>query len=222
VRWDASASFALVQAERSTWALDVANKAQIKVLSDACGFGDVHFDPARRQLIAVKHSPPPGSTWCTEGEQAITFFDLNTGAETRRVEFPNVERPIRFVASSDGRTLAVRDVPNGFAVYESFLVLVSGETGAITEINDGPSAVGVVRFSPDGRYMALAYVFYVRVWDVWNLPSAVEDRRPLYFLKLYDGEGWWDYRFASNTVIEIGVRGGLTRRFDLSTGQYVN
>jgi WD40 repeat protein len=227
--WEPSSAFAIVRGDTSTWVIDIAGRTQVKVTDNKCGFSTYHFNVTRRLLVGVKVVTRAGAPgYCLEGEapteDAITVFDLNTGAEVRRIVIPGLERKPTFVPSPDGHTLAVRDVPNGFAVHTSFLLLADIDTGALTELNDGPSAVGLIRFSPDGRYLALQYRYYIRIWDVWALPADVSERKPIHYMGFPTWPKdvrWWRWRFVSNTEIEIGGDGGLTKRFDLVSGQYV-
>lgn len=216
--WDPAAQYAVLRAERSTWLLDVVGRAQIKVSDNHCGLIDFHVDNASRQVIIVRRTTfrnPP--TLCAGADRALTILDLNTGAELRRVETPQVARGPYFDVSPDGRLLAVKEFRESFEYYASVLLVVERETGAVTQLNNGPGSTGVLRFSPDGRYLAIGGEHYVRVWDLQNLASTVDERKAQYYKM---PRRYTPYRFISNTVIALGTAGTPEGQIDLSTGQH--
>ncbi|HEX2905389.1 MAG TPA: WD40 repeat domain-containing protein [Phototrophicaceae bacterium] len=75
-----------------------------------------------------------------------------------------------------------------------------------------------VTISDDNRYL-IAGREAIRVWDLQNLPEAVEDRLPLY--RHGGPKGLiWSVRFVEPTVIETTSDDGV-QKWDLHTGAYI-
>jgi WD40 repeat protein len=220
--WDRSARYAVLRAERSTWLVDVHNRTQTNVSDNHCGLLDFYVDSGSRHAIIVKQvtfrNPP---TFCAGADRAITVVDLNTGAEVRRIETPQVVRGPYFDVSPDGRLLAVKEFAGSFERYASVLLVVEWRTGAVTQLNNGPGSTGVLSFSPDSRYLVIGGQHYVRVWDLQQLAGTVAERKPQYYRM---PRRYMPYRFISNTVIQLGTVDAPEGQIDLSTGQavYVN
>ncbi|MGI8896811.1 MAG: caspase family protein [Pyrinomonadaceae bacterium] len=94
----------------------------------------------------------------------VKFWDLATGREARAVKLPDKEiDSIELAFTSDGRLLVSGIVDKRLRLWD-----VSGKVNE-RELATTTTDRGVIRFSRDGRVLALAEGFTVKLWDVATL-----------------------------------------------------
>jgi len=94
----------------------------------------------------------------------VKFWELATGREARTVNLPNKEIDnIEIAFTSDGRLLVSGIVDKRLRLWD-----VSGKVSE-RELATTTSDRGVIRFSRDGRMLALAEGFTVKLWEVATL-----------------------------------------------------
>ncbi len=94
----------------------------------------------------------------------VKFWDLATGREARAVNLPNKEiESIEIAFTSDGRLLVSGIVDKRLRLWD-----VSGKINE-RDLATTTTDRGVIRFSRDGRTLALAEGFTVKLWDVATL-----------------------------------------------------
>ena len=91
----------------------------------------------------------------------VKFWDLATGREARAVNLPNKEiDSIELAFTSDGRLLASGIVDKRLKIWD-----LSGK-GNERELTPTATDHSLIRFSRDGRLIALAEGYTVKLWDV--------------------------------------------------------
>ncbi|MBI5667363.1 MAG: hypothetical protein HZC41_05085 [Chloroflexi bacterium] len=188
----------------------------IRFIPNMARFGQEYWDIFRGWLWG---SAPGGVAIYSLADGSLVTFLKNRACE--RCQWGAESR---FVFSSDGQkvtlySIAQRGTVGAITVYD--LATMTG-----TEVNvEGLAAPYIpfadyhpVALSPDNRYLAVGYDA-IRVWDLQNLPEAVEDRLPIY---RHGGPTAriWSVRFAAPGVIETTSEEG-TQRWDLHTGVYI-
>lgn len=173
-------------------------------------FEQVYWDDHRRWV------------WISSNRGVIAF-NIESGAQTANYFNPfGGEQSWRatdssFTFSPDHSKVIVhgQDTWNGYT--NPGLSVYDIETGNGLAVNPELNGAGNVAMSPDNRYLVMTYTA-VRVWDLHNLPEAVEDRLPVYRFGLpYLGNKAY---FEDNTtlVAESGTSGTILR-WNLETGQ---
>lgn len=171
---------------------------------------------------------PNNRIW-SSGRGGAVVYDLSTAQEM--TYYPNIEANTyldsRFNFSPDGSKLIVYTIayhntysPNrGITVYD----LVSGEPTIVNAGSLGAPYIPRATYHPvalseDNRYLIAGYEV-IRVWDIQNLPEAVDERLPIY---RHGGPEAriWSARFVDWGVIETTSSEG-TQKWDLHTGAYI-
>lgn len=94
----------------------------------------------------------------------VKFYELSTGRETRTVNLPDKEiNSIELVLPPDGRLLAAGIVDKRLRFWD-----LSGK-GSERELAVTATDNGLVKFSRDGRLLALGEGYTLKMWDVANL-----------------------------------------------------
>ncbi len=94
----------------------------------------------------------------------VKFWDLATGRETRAVNLPDKEiDSIELAFTPDGRLLASGIVDKRLKLWD-----LSGK-GNERELTTTATDFGLIKFSRDGRLLALAEAYTVKMWDVATL-----------------------------------------------------
>jgi WD40 repeat protein/serine/threonine protein kinase len=103
---------------------------------------------------------PDGKTLVSAGaDQTIRVWDADTGREIRTLAARASTRRGRLVLSPDGRRLALAGVGRTVTVWD----LATGKE--VLDLSDLAAEVSAVRFSPDGRVLAVAATTQVTIWD---------------------------------------------------------
>jgi hypothetical protein len=166
-----------------------------------------------------------GWLWGRAGT-GIVIYSLNNGALVNNLKNCCWPAGSRFVFSPDNTKVAVYSIANPKTGPGAAITIYDIPTMTGTEVNvEGLAAPYIpfadyhpVALSLDNRYLVVGYDA-LRVWDLQNLPEAVEDRLPVY---RHGGPQAriWSVRFAAPEVIETTSEEG-TQRWDLHTGAYI-
>lgn len=129
------------------------------------------WDMAHGQLLV--------NFWMNPGY--LMVYDLHTGATAAALPTPDVCAPtaLRYTTSSDERFLIVYTIqgtPACVTVYNRDTWAVMAQVNA-EEFTASDAAQ--IALSPDGHYLVIG-LRALRVWDLWNLPEAFEERLPVY------------------------------------------
>jgi hypothetical protein len=76
-----------------------------------------------------------------------------------------------------------------------------------------------VALSPNGRYLVLARIGMMRVWDLTTLADNVQQRDPVYRHRI--DPNTLRIRFVGDTVVETTDFSGHTAQWDIHTGAQV-
>ncbi|HYJ85453.1 MAG TPA: caspase family protein [Pyrinomonadaceae bacterium] len=96
-----------------------------------------------------------------EGKPQVKFWDLSTGREARSINLPDKEiESLELSFTSDGRLLAGGIVDKRLRIWD-----LSGK-GTEKELGATASDYGGIRFTRDGRLIAFAEGYTVKLWEV--------------------------------------------------------
>jgi WD40 repeat protein len=130
-------------------------------------------------VLSIAFSPD-GKTLASAGsDRKIRFWDLATGKEIRQFSARGAISGIAF--SPDGRTLALAVLmraspqPGTTALHDEVLLInpSTGDELRTLAKDEHSGRIRAIAFSPDGRTLALAWGWRLRLWDV---PSGKELR----------------------------------------------
>jgi hypothetical protein len=76
---------------------------------------------------------------------------------------------------------------------------------------------GQIALSPDGRYLVLARIGTMRVWDLTALAEDVQQRDPIHRHRIVPNTV--RVRFIGETVVETTDFAGQTAQWDVVTGE---
>jgi hypothetical protein len=169
-----------------------------------------------------------GWLWGSGIGGAVTY-DVDTGAETEVFASclnRNCWPEARFVFSNDGTKLVVYSIAQPGSDGHIGLTIYDLTSRLSTEINvEGLGAPYIpyaeyhpAALSDDNRYLVVGYDA-LRVWDTQNLPTAIEDRLPIY--RHGGPEALIDsVHFSDWGVIETSSSEGI-QHWDLHTGAFL-
>ena len=96
-----------------------------------------------------------------EGKPQVKFWDLSTGREARSVNLPDKEiESLELSFTPDGRLLAGGIVDKRLRIWD-----LSGK-GSERELGPTTTEFGGIRFTRDGRLIAFAEGYTVKLWEV--------------------------------------------------------
>lgn len=145
--------------------------------------------------------------------QQIAFFDT-----------ASLYAPVKFALSRDNRHVIVfTSEDEAFASYSKTITVWDRDTmQAISVDAHSQSAVlpGQVALSPDGRYLVLARVGTLRVWDLANLAENLWARDPIHRYPIEATTR--SVRFVSDTVVETTDLFNQIAQWDVVSGAPVS
>ena len=162
---------------------------QIVTVSDAARVWDV---TTGRELRTLQTSASPAVTgyngtdggmvlspdgnqfalFSDDPEAHVTLIDVASGRESRRFKLPDDRiESLQLVFTSDGRLLAAGNIENRFKLWD-----LSGK--ADHELTRTAKDYPQIKFSRDGRLLALSENYNVRVWDVASLRELPSLKAP--------------------------------------------
>jgi WD40 repeat protein/uncharacterized caspase-like protein len=107
-----------------------------------------------------------------DSEAHVKLIDVASGRENRRFKLPdNRIESLQLVFTSDGRLLAAGNVEHRFKLWD-----LTGKTDH--ELARTPKDDPQIKFSRDGRLVALSENYNVRVWDVASLRELSSLKAP--------------------------------------------
>jgi WD40 repeat protein len=175
-------------------------------------FNQVYWDTARQWLWG-------------DGVGAVIAYDLTTGSPAATFENGSWT-DTRFAFSPDNTRVIAYSIAQPASLDVGALAIYNIGTGERIDMNVEGFAAPYIPFadyhpvalSADNRYLAVGYDA-IRVWDLQNLPAAIEDRLPIY------RHGGPDaliesLRFSADGVIETTSGDGV-QNWDMHTGVYV-
>lgn len=172
---------------------------------------EVVWDNVRNQVLVVPNY--------VKGN-AVIEYDQSSAQQIAYFDNDCLGGPLRFTLAPDNRHLIVfTSEGDSYAHYNKALTVWDRDTMEHVSVDaNTQSAVlpAQVALSPDGRYLVLARIGTLRVWDLANLAADVQSRDPIYRHAIEPNT--WGVRFVADTVVETSDFNGQTARWDVLTG----
>jgi len=174
----------------------------------------VEWDDARNQvLIAPNYA----------GGRNVIAYDQTNAQQVAIFNNDCHQGPVKFTVTPDDQHLIVFTSENeSFASYDKTITIWDRGTMAhVTVDANTQSAVlpSQIALSPDGRYLVLARVGTMRVWDLSTLAADVQQRDPVYRHHIEPNTS--SVRFVIGTVVETTDFNGKALQWDVISGAQV-
>lgn len=174
----------------------------------------VEWDNARDQVLVAPNY--------VDGNVVIAY-DQTTARQVAAFDNACLQGPVKFTLTPDERHVIVfTSESESFGGYAKALTIWNRQTMEHISVDaNTQSAVlpGQVALSPDGRYLVLARVGTMRVWDLTNLADDVQQRDPVSRHAI--DPNTLRVRFVSDTRVETTDFAGRTAQWDVVTGDRI-
>jgi hypothetical protein len=174
----------------------------------------VEWDNARNQVLIAPNFA---------GGSIVIAYDQTTARQMAFFDNDCQQGPVKFSITPDDRHVIVFTSENeSFPSYYKAITLWDRETMQhVTVDANSQSAVlpSQIALSPDGRYLVLARIGMMRVWDLAHLPDDVQQRDPVYRHRIEPNTN--SVRFVIGTVVETTDFNGKKLQWDVISGAQV-
>ncbi|MCC6802330.1 MAG: WD40 repeat domain-containing protein [Anaerolineae bacterium] len=172
----------------------------------------VEWDNARNQVLVVPNF--------VEGNVVIAY-DQTSAQQVAAFDNACLGGPLRFNITPDGRHVLVFTSENdSYVHFDKAITVWDRDTMEHVSVDaNAQSAVlpTQVALSPDGRYLVLARIGTMRVWDLTDLAEDVQQRDPIHRHRI--DPNTLQVRFVSDTLVETTDFKGHTVQWDVLTGE---
>ncbi len=176
---------------------------------------EVEWDNTRNQVLVAPNY--------IDG-QGVIAYDQTTARQVAYFDNACLQSPIKFTLTPDGRKLIVfTSESEAYASYSKAITLWDRDSmQSVTVDANSQSAMlpSQLALSPDGRYLVLARVGTMRVWDLTQLAADFKQRDPLYRHSIEPNTN--SARFVSAAVVETTDFNGRKLEWDVVSGKQVN
>jgi hypothetical protein len=212
IHWSPDSAYLVVETRKGAflWQPYSNLRTQLSTHSMDSWWAEIAWDTSRGKLFVLSNF------YNTIGDLQVDVFDYHTGAKLASVGTASVSdfQLLGFTLANDGSRLIV--FPRH--VYHASITVWDSDTGEQFQVDaakDGAPSADHVALSPDNRYLVVGR-YFIRVWDLQNLPEKLEDRVPVYF----DGPeaSIKQVRFTGSTTIETTDAFGVVQQWDILTG----
>lgn len=151
----------------------------------------------------------------------IIAYDQTTAQQLAAYDNACLQGPVKF-AVTPGSVIVFTSESESYGGYRKGITVWNRETMEHVSVDaNTQSAVlaGQAALSPDGRYLVLARVGTMRVWDLTNLADDVQQRDPIHRHSI--DPNTLRVRFVSDAVVETTDFNGHTAQWDVLTGEPV-
>ncbi len=172
----------------------------------------VEWDNTRNQVLVVPNYV---------NGNAVIAYDQMSAQQITTFDNDCLGGPLRFTITPDNRRVIVfTDESNTYSQVDKGLTIWDRETLEHVSVDASTQSAVLpaqVALSPDGRYLVLARIGRMRVWDLATLAGALPDRDPIHRYRIEPNT--WSVRFVGDTVVETSDFNGKTARWDILTGE---
>ena len=174
----------------------------------------VEWDDARNQVLVAPNYA---------GGSNVIAYDETDARQLALFNNECHQGPVKFTITPDDEHVIVFTSENeSFASYNKVITVWDRKTMAhVTVDANTQSAVlpSQIALSPDGRYLVLARIGTMRVWDLTELAADVQQRDPLYRHPIQPNTN--SVRFVIGTVAETTNFNGKSLQWDIISGAQV-
>ncbi len=155
------------------------------------------------------------------GGGIVIAYDQTTAQQIASFDNGCYSDPVKFAVTPDDQHLIVfTSEAEAYARYYKTITVWDRDTMAHVSVDaHNQSAVlpTQVALSPDGRYLVLARIGTLRVWDLTALPDDLRQRDPIHRYAIEASTR--SVRFVSDTTIETTDLQGNAHHWDVVTGE---
>ncbi len=153
---------------------------------------------------------------------AVIAYDQTTAAQIASYDNACLQGPVKFALTPES-VIVFTSENESFRSYSKGITVWNRATMAHVSVDaNTQSAVlpGQVALSPDGRYLVLARIGTMRVWDLTDLADDVQQRDPIQRYSIEANTR--SARFVGETTVETTDFSGATTQWDILTGEQVS
>lgn len=175
----------------------------------------VEWDNQRNQVLVAPNFA---------GGRAVIAYDQTTAQQVASFNNYGRQAPVKFNITPDNRYVIVfTSEREAFPSYTKGITVWDRDTMQYVTVDANSMGAALntqVTLSPDGRYLVLARIGTMRVWDLAGLSESVEARDPIYRHRI--DPDTQSIQFVGESVVETADVHGRRVQWDLHSGTRLN
>lgn len=152
---------------------------------------------------------------------AVIAYDQTSAAQVAAFDNACLQGPVKFALTPE-RVIVFTSESESFGSYRKAITIWDRQTMAHMSVDANTQSAVLpeqVALSADGRYLVLARVGTMRVWDLTSLADDVQTRDPIGRHRI--DANTLSVRFVDETMVETTDFAGQTARWDILSGAEV-